>query len=282
MNKMLLISAFSGFFVFSCLGGETLPATNTPTQKTPSPSPAQPATEGESDGLVYFTPPAGWQLADSALLPPHVKVMVVGKGPSTFPPSMNLSMEPYKGTLKQYLKTIKNMNDAQGYEWKDLGTIRTEAGNASLSQVDTKSQWGDLRLMHVILLKNNTIYILTASALKDEFSIFYKDFFASMRSLRVVKDAYDIVVNPQQRVQIKAAADKLESQWEALLAKSQEENPGMDLDQLRQKVFESEQFQNTIWKPFIEMLDQKYSQFGPEWQSLFQKKMKDKLLNVKN
>jgi hypothetical protein len=140
--------------------------------------------EKEED-IVLFTPPIGWHLADSDLLPAHVQAMVIGKGPSSFPPSMNLSWEPYKGTLRQYLKIIKNMNSAQGYEWKDLGTIRTEAGNASLSQVDTKTQWGDVRLMHVVLLKNGKIYILTASALKNEFSIFYKDFFSAMRSLKL-------------------------------------------------------------------------------------------------
>lgn len=141
----------------------------------------------EQEQVVSFNPPVGWHLADAHLLPPHVKALVVGKGPSSFPPSLNLSCEPYQGTLRQYLKTVKNMNSAQGYEWKDLGTIQTEAGTASLSQVDTKSQWGDLRLMHVILLKNKTIYILTASALKSEFPQFYKDFFAAMRSLKLIQ-----------------------------------------------------------------------------------------------
>lgn len=134
--------------------------------------------------VVMFTPPAGWRNADVGALPEHVKVMVVGKGSSEFPPSITLGTEDYKGSLKQYLKRIKEINSSQGFEWKDLGTVRTEAGNASLSQVDKRTEWGDVRMMHVIMTKNGVVYILTAASLKEEFPKFYKDFFNSMRSLR--------------------------------------------------------------------------------------------------
>jgi hypothetical protein len=169
-------------------------------------------------------------MADPKILPERVKLMVVGQGPSAFPPSMNLSLEPYSGSLKQYLKSVKNTNMAQGYQWKDLGTIRTEAGNASLSQVDTKSEWGSVRLMHVILLKNGVIYILTASALQDEFSQFYKDFFNSMRSLRVAKEAFEMIVNTQQRTQLKNAAQKVKNQWEKELSQNIKDNLNDTLD----------------------------------------------------
>lgn len=133
---------------------------------------------------IQFTPPLGWRLAEATQLPPSVKTLVVGKGRFEFPPSLNLGMEIYPGTLKEYLKRVKEINDAKGYAWKDLGKIRTEAGDASLSQVDTQTQWGEVKLMHVILKKDEIIYILTAAALKEEFSRFYKDFFNSMRSIR--------------------------------------------------------------------------------------------------
>jgi hypothetical protein len=168
--RKVVFALFSITLSFTCLEG----------QQSLSQIQNQQNTE---EGLVFFTPPVGWMLADSDVLPPHVQVMVVGKGPSSFPPSLNLSWEPYKGTLKQYLKIIKNMNAAKGDEWKDLGMIQTQAGSGHLSQVDTKTQWGDIRLMHVILVKNGNVYILTASALKDEFSVFYKEFFAAMRFL---------------------------------------------------------------------------------------------------
>lgn len=135
-------------------------------------------------GAVIFNPPQGWLLADPKGLPPNVKAMVVGKGNSEYPPSLNLATEEYAGTLKEYLKIIKGINESRGDEWKDLGTIHTEAGSASLSQVESKTRWGTEKLMHAILLKNGTVYILTAAALKDEFPNFYKDFFNAFRSLR--------------------------------------------------------------------------------------------------
>ena len=140
--------------------------------------------EAVQQKTIIFTPPEGWHFAESKDLPSSVKVMVIGKGAHEFPPSINLGTEIYKGTLKQYLKRIKEINASQGNEWKDLGMIRTPAGEGSLSQADSKTKWGEVRMMHVILNKDNTIYIMTAASLKEEFPKFYKDFFAAFRSLR--------------------------------------------------------------------------------------------------
>jgi hypothetical protein len=90
----------------------------------------------------------------------------------------------FNGTVADYLKKIKEINKAKGLDWKSLGTLKTDAGTASLSQVDAKSEWGDVRRMHVILKKDDTIYILTGVALKDEYPKFYGDFFKAFRSLR--------------------------------------------------------------------------------------------------
>lgn len=143
------------------------------------------AAASKEPGAVLFTPPTGWQIADPKALPASVKIMVVGKGMSEFPPSMNLGAEPFKGTLKDYLKIVKSINDSQGTAWKDLGQLKTQAGETSLSQVDVKTEWGEVRMMHVILVKDGTAYVLTSAALKDEFSKFYQDFFNSMKSLRI-------------------------------------------------------------------------------------------------
>jgi hypothetical protein len=219
-------------------------------------------------------------MADHKLLPERVKVMVVGKSPTSFPPSMNLSTEPYKGSLKQYLKIVKNMNDAQGFEWKDLGTIRTEAGIASLSQADTKNEWGNVRLMHVILMKNGTVYILTASALKDEFSEFYKEFFAAMRSLRVANDAYEMIINPQQRALLKNAVSKLQFEWKSLIEKEMRENKSMDAERIKEQVFTSPSFNDRLWIPFKTLVSQKFGELGTEWQSLILQRVEDDLFET--
>jgi hypothetical protein len=240
----------------------------------------QASTEQKDEGVVVFTPPTGWYLADSSALPPTVKLMVIGKGKHPFPPSINLATQPYKSTLKQYLKTVKAINESQGTEWKDLGTIRTEAGNASLSQVDRKTEWGEERLMHVILLKNDYIYILTASALKDEFPQFYKDFFAAMRSLRVNKDVFEMVSSPQRRSQLKSAYANLQDQWKTMLAQQSKEHSETSQNALKDAVFDGQQFQTTAWLPFKEMISQKFADMGPEWQSFILKKMENDLFDI--
>ncbi|GAB4237983.1 MAG: hypothetical protein Tsb0021_17770 [Chlamydiales bacterium] len=140
-------------------------------------------------GAILFTPPENWRVVDPTTLPKTVKAMVVGKGKYELPPSINLGMHPYEGSLKDYLKMVKATNEAENIEWKDLGTIKTVEGLiASLSQAELKTQWGDLRELQVILKKDDMIYILTAAAIKEEFPQFYNTFFSAMKSLRFNRD----------------------------------------------------------------------------------------------
>lgn len=145
------------------------------------------ATETNTQESLTFIPPSGWKMVDKSKLTPSVLAMVLGTSDTNFPPSINLAFQNESGTLKQFLKFVKQINEADGIEWKDLGTIRTQAGDASLSQLDLKTEWGVVREMQVIYVKDDVAYILTAAALKDEFPKFYKDFFASLRSLKVEK-----------------------------------------------------------------------------------------------
>lgn len=141
--------------------------------------------QAKEPGAVIFTPPQGWNVADKSKLPPSVLVMIVGKGAHEMPPSIHLTTEEYKGTLKEYMEIVKQINRSKGNDWKDLGTLNTEAGPASLSQADMKTEWGDVRMMHAILLRDGIVYNLTAASLKSEFSKFYKDFFQALRSLKI-------------------------------------------------------------------------------------------------
>lgn len=177
MRKHILTTAFSLTIPFSLIGDLSV-AEEKELQETFK-------TVSQQPGAIMFTPPEGWFLADPKSLPSNIKIMVVGKGASESPPSLNLAYENFSGSLKEYLRIVDTINKKKGAVWKDLGKIQTQAGEASLSQVDLKTQWGMERQMHVILLKDGIIYILTAAALKDEFPKFYKDFFTAMRSLKV-------------------------------------------------------------------------------------------------
>lgn len=234
----------------------------------------------QEPGAVIFNPPENWHLADPQALPPSVKIMVVGQSGSDFPPSINLGTEKFGGSLKDYLKTIKAINDSQGSEWKDLGTIRTQAGTASLSQVDAKTEWGEVRMMHVILLRDGMAYILTAAALKDEFSKFYKDFFKSMRSLRFNKDVYEAITDPEHKAKLLSRNESLKSSWEQLIKKQQDLNQTMPIEAVAQKVFNSEEFQTNFWKPYKEQLSKEFQEFGPSWEKQLLDQVQSELMTT--
>lgn len=231
----------------------------------------------QEPGAVAFTPPKGWFLADPKAFDPVIKVAVVGKGSSEYPPMLFLMAEPFSGTLKDYLKIVKAKNDEKGDEWKDLGTIRTEAGEASLSQREAKTKWGTEKLMHVILLRNGTIYMLTGAALKNEFSNFYKEFFDSFRSLRINKNVFEMVEDSGRRAELIQASQNLEKSWDEYYTQYKERFG--DSSNTAMNAFTSEEFKKTYWNPFTAMLSKNYGDMGSEWQKQMIKHMQNTLLN---
>lgn len=217
-------------------------------------------------GAIMFNPPEGWRLADPKVLPPSVKIMVVGKGHGDFPPSINLGIENYQGSLKEYLKIIKSINEEEGSEWKDLGTIRTQAGTASLSQVDAKTEWGEIRMMHVVLMKEGVVYILTAAATKDEFGRFYKEFFKSMRSLRFNKDVFEMITNHDKKLKFEKECQKLKLGWTHICDEENIQSKLHEKDIVIKDLFFSTKFQEKYWNPFKNMISSEFNEMGQAWQ----------------
>lgn len=276
MRKVLFSLLLLPLFLFS----EEIARSPAEKKETPAPKQNTAPEQKELEHIVLFIPPKGWSAADSAVLPSTVQFLVFGKGAHPFPPSMNLTTEPFGGSLKQYLGIVKNMNAAQGYEWKDLGTIETESGPASLSQVDTKSEWGEVRMMHVIFIKDNRIFNLTSAALKEEFSKFYKDFFTAVGTLRINKDILDMVKQPQKKTELKTAYNKVLNQWKDLLMQKKKEQPTVEIDSMKDQLFESKQFQTQVWTSFKDNLNKKYSDMGPEWQDFVLQKIENDLFDM--
>ncbi len=145
--------------------------------------------KAKNPSIAVFVPPKDWRIADEKALSPHIKILVIGpKIQNEMPPTMNLMIEPYSGTLKSYLKNVKKINDTHGDAWKDLGTLKTKAGDASLSQVEIRSKWGGEKLMHAIIVRNGFAYVLTATAAKNEFGRFYQQFYNAFRSLQIYEN----------------------------------------------------------------------------------------------
>jgi hypothetical protein len=157
--------------------------------ETEAPKPTEeivtPPAEEKKPGVVKLSLPIGWQLAEKNPTTPHVELMAVGVGKGSYPPSLNLMIEKYSGTMKQYLEMVKTYNKQQHSKWKDLGPLHTPSGNGQLSQLDFTGKWGDEHMMHLMILKDGYMYILTAAALKAEFADHYKEFFAAFRSMDI-------------------------------------------------------------------------------------------------
>lgn len=136
---------------------------------------------------LLFDPPSGWHQAENPDESPYLKLFIVGTGKRGYPPSINICIEPFRGTLPEYLKLVQKINKEEGGVWKDLGAFETAAGKGDLSQLDIKTPFGPLRMLHYILVDHQHAYIFTATARREEFAANYKDFFASLRSLRFGK-----------------------------------------------------------------------------------------------
>ena len=234
--------------------------------------------------LVYFNPPKGWFQAEPDKSTRTVKLIIVGKPKTTFAPTIKLSTQLYPKSLKDYLNMIKAKNQSEGIDWKDLGMIQTKAGKASLSQNDEKTEYGTLRFMRVILLNEQRIYILTATALASEFSFYYKEFFDALTSLTIIKDFYQ-PLSSKEKQQLKQEISVIQNEWQKLLKQSLDESKEAeknqdDLNETRLNLFNNKDFQEHLWLPFKSSLEKNYQQ-PPEWQSFTLMKVKNDLFNLK-
>jgi len=209
-------------------------------------------------GGSFFSPPEGWMFSDLDNLPPRVKFMVVGKGKSLFRPSINLATEKYSGTVNDYLKVVKNINNTKGDSWKNLGTIDTLAGPASLSQAETTTKWGEVRMMHLIASHKGVIHIMTAAALKEEFSQFYPEFFRAMQSFRFNKSAIEMVAEPSRRTMLEDTCSKLKND---------------------RKTMNIDAFRKDSWVPFKTTITEQFADMGEEWEQALFMDLEEELFN---
>ncbi len=214
----------------------------------------------KAPGAIVFTPPAGWSQAEETSLPKYVLAMVIGKGTSNFPPSINLAYDYAPDGLQEYMKVVRQLNDAKGIPFKDLGTIRTQAGDARLLQLDLATEQGTIREMQVIYNRGDTAYILTAAALKDEFSTFYKDFFTSLRSLNVNRTLMEMIPDKRRQLALENYRKTLLEEWVASSEKSPEAVP--------------------LFKGYIEFcqkIGREFSDMSEDWRQRIETEVKDML-----
>jgi hypothetical protein len=214
--------------------------------------------------FCYFLQPKGWDIVDSSTLPPHVQIAFIHKKSASFSPSFNLATEKVDVSQAEYLKIIKNIHESdRNNRWRHLGKVHTSAGLADLTEIDTDSEWGPIRILQLIFIRNGTAYVLTAAASKKEIASFYKDFHTSFRSLQITEDLIESIPQKDRREQLKQAKQHLLVAWERFQDQSS---------------FSDHTFQKEHWIPFQNEVINNYEDMGAYWQVSLLRSIQKKIL----
>ncbi len=193
-------------------------------------------------------------MANPKILAPRVHTCFLGKTSKGLAPSINLATEAVNVSLESYIEEVRKIHTSDpNSRWRDLGQYKTRLGDGRLTELETQTEFGTARMVQLVVIKENTAYILTASALKEEFSKYYKTFDQALRSLQSSSNLIESYPsNPNQ----------LKELVKNITQKS-------DLD--------SEDFQKEMWKPFENKIINDFTEMGPYWQILLLKEIQSQL-----
>ncbi|HSX10541.1 MAG TPA: hypothetical protein VLF94_02340 [Chlamydiales bacterium] len=153
--------------------------------------------------ICLFQPPADWEIAHLKTPSPEIHIGFLAKGSGEFRPSINLATEEIDGTLKEYVKAVKELHLSEPkVQWRDLGKFATRAGEGRLTEVTKPSAWGEMKIFQAIVVKDDTAYILTSAVLKKDLSRYHTSILNAFRSLNLVPDLWTPIHDSQKRQQL--------------------------------------------------------------------------------
>ena len=150
--------------------------------------------------ICLFTPPQNWQCSDPTKLSGYIKIGFIGKSKKLFKPTLNLAEEEIISTEEDYLSAVKKLHKENiNADWKKIGRINTKSGPATLAEVDSKTKYGDVKILQAILVKDKHAYILTGAVLKEDFNLYYKDILNAMKSLTLTDDLFSLIADSSKK-----------------------------------------------------------------------------------
>ncbi len=231
---------------------------------------SQPAVSIEKYDHGFFIPPKEWDIVPPEHLSSKVVIGFVGKASkSGFRPSINLAIEPVRVTLSEYIKVLKNLYEVdRENRWRALGSVKTRSGKGRLTEIDTKTELGPVRILQMIFIKDSHAYILTAAAHKESFATLYKEFLASFRSLTVTENL-EVAISELEKKNLlqKRKEELLHTCEEVILSKNMSPT----------EAFNDPSFQEMQWKPFEQLIVNEYGDLGPYWQILVLRDMQKEI-----
>ncbi len=221
----------------------------------------------------FFIPPTGWEIADPETLAPRVEICFLGKSSKGLAPSVNLATESVNVSLEAYVEAVRKIHKADpNSHWRDLGKFKTPMGEGRLTELESPTDLGRARLVQLIVIKNQTAYVLTAAALKEEFSKYYKTFDQVFRSLQLSSNLLESYPSKSQQLLLHQLIQSLENRFLTLLT-----------DQTTaEKALSSEPFYTDVWEPFEKKMINTFTEMGPYWQILVLSEIRTKLLTTRS
>jgi|GEM_PF-2993743 len=181
--------------------------------------------------VCLFSPPEGWEIADSKMPSKRAVVGFVDKTNSGFCPSLNLTQETVSIPIKEYLAIVQKNCQAKKLKWRQLGTLETLSGKAYLVEIESTTKFGPSRILQAILPFEDTVYILTAGALKKDFGKHAPVVERAMRSMQIEKDLFILAGSK---------ADSLRAAW-------QKKEDGVESTSFTEKVLELKEL-GPVWQ----------------------------------
>lgn len=213
----------------------------------------------------FFIPPKGWEIADPKMLAPSVRICFLGKNSKGLPPTINLATESVDVTLDAYVEEVRKIHRADpNCRWRDLGKFTALMGSGRLMELEIPTELGPARMVQLVVIKDKVAYILTAAALKEEFSKHYKTFDVVLHSLQSTSNLVEAYPSKELK-------NLVSLQQRVLLVKKQID----ELFQKRESFLDFEQF----WKPFENKIINDFTEMGPYWQILLLSELRRQLQN---
>ncbi|HAB99618.1 MAG TPA: hypothetical protein DCE71_07345 [Parachlamydiales bacterium] len=196
--------------------------------------------------VAYFDPPQNWNCAVPKNMSPHVKVGFISPESSEFRPSINLALETVDLSLKEYLRAVKKIHLSQpNTSWRDLGRFQLAAGEGRLTEISSRSAWGDIKMLQAIFIQNQTAYILTAAVLKKDYAKQQKTLLKALQSLTLAPDLFTILPQDEQKEAFQTLFHSLSSSEE-----------------------KSEEWKKDKWSALQFLVEKAGPQMGAHWQFL--------------
>jgi hypothetical protein len=153
-----------------------------------------------------------------------------------------------------------------------VGFLKTHAGLAHLSQIDTKAECGDIRSMQSIIIQDGYAYVITAVTLRDDFLQYHNEFIKAFESFSISQDALSSLTSSSLKLQYSEKTANLLKSFHKLACTHDS----------TQKTFESPLFKKRHWKAFEKYLSQSFKDQGVFWQVMASKELKNNLISYCN